>query len=74
MVRFAFRERNAHRLYALIDPENVGSYKLAERIGFRREGHQKCAQLVRGEWRDSLVYGLLESDIDGLVASESRPG
>jgi RimJ/RimL family protein N-acetyltransferase len=73
VARFAFRELDAHRLYALIDPENAASYKLAERIGFRREGHQKLAQRVRGEWRDSLVYGLLESDFDGLVALDSPP-
>ncbi len=62
LVGFAFEKLDAHRLYALIDPENLASVMLAAKLGFRREGHQKSDSLIRGEWRDSLVYALLASD------------
>ncbi|MBY0401007.1 GNAT family N-acetyltransferase [Myxococcota bacterium] len=62
LIAFAFRDRKAHRLYAVIDPENVASAALAEKLGFRREGLQRSDRCVRGEWRDSSTYALLETD------------
>ena len=62
-VGCAFRDLKAHRLYAVIDPENTPSIGLAEKLGFRAEGLQRSDRLVRAEWRDSLIYGLLESDV-----------
>ena len=35
---------------------------LIEKLGFRLEGHQKSDTLIRGEWRDTLVYAVLESE------------
>lgn len=53
---FAAGER---RLFADTDPDNAGSIRLLERLGFVLEGR------LRGEWethigvRDSLIFGLL---------------
>lgn len=60
LVDFSFSTLGAHRLYALIDSENRGSIALAEKMGFLREGHQRSDVLIRGEWRDTLVYARLE--------------
>lgn len=68
VVEYAFLELKAHRLYALIDPENTASVKLAEKVRFRPEGLQRSDRLVRGVWRDSLIYGLVESDMIRDVA------
>ena len=44
------------------DPDNVGSIKLLEKLGFQKEGH------LRSEWethigvRDSLIFGLLREE------------
>jgi [ribosomal protein S5]-alanine N-acetyltransferase len=73
VVEFAFRDLSAHRLYALIDPENTASIQLAERLGFHREGHQRQDRLVRGDWRDSLVFGLIKSDGGHAQASRAAP-
>jgi RimJ/RimL family protein N-acetyltransferase len=59
LVAFAFESAGAHRLYATVDPVNAASRRLLERLGFRLEGHQRSDTLVRGAWRDSLVYALL---------------
>ena len=66
LMDFAFSFRRAHRLFALIDVENVASIALAERLGFLREGRQSRDTLVRGEWRDSLVYARL-SELEGYA-------
>lgn len=50
------------RVFADVDPENVGSIKLLETLGFKLEGR------LRAEWethigvRDSLIYGLLANE------------
>jgi ribosomal-protein-alanine N-acetyltransferase len=66
MVRLAFTEVGANRIYACIDPRNQASRRVVEKTGFRLEGHQRRDTMVRGEWRDSLIYA--------LVCDEFEPG
>jgi len=59
LIEYAFSVVKAHRLYAQIDTENAASIALAEKLGFSREGHQRLDTLIRGEWRDTLIYARL---------------
>ena len=61
-VAFAFEHVGLRRLEAEIDPRNVASAKLLERLGFAKEGllHQRWAN--KGELTDSAIYGLLHAD------------
>ena len=61
-MAFAFDSLAARKIFALIDPENWASITLIERLGFLLEGHQSSDILIRGEWRDTLVYTVLESE------------
>jgi [ribosomal protein S5]-alanine N-acetyltransferase len=61
LVELVFAELGAHRVFALVDPENAASAALLRGLGFRLEGHQRADRLVRGEWRDSLVFARLAS-------------
>jgi ribosomal-protein-alanine N-acetyltransferase len=65
---FGFRHVGAHRIYALIDPENRGSIRVAERLGMRLEGTQRRDALIHGEWRDTRVYALLAPEWDADLA------
>ncbi|MBY8822717.1 GNAT family N-acetyltransferase [Sphingomonas colocasiae] len=62
VVNHGFSAMGLRRIFADCDPENTGSVRLLERLGFRLEGH------LRGEWethigvRDSLIFGLLASE------------
>jgi [ribosomal protein S5]-alanine N-acetyltransferase len=61
VVAFGFESMKLHRIWAMADVENVGSWQVMERIGMRREGllvHEKC---IRGEWRDTLLYAIVAS-------------
>ena len=62
LLDFGFRSISAHRIYALVDPENAASGQLLARLGLRREGHLRKDSLIRGEWRDSWVYALLAEE------------
>lgn len=59
LLELGFGQLSAHRIYAQVDPENPPSSRLLLRLGFRQEGHLRRDLLVRGEWRDSLVFGML---------------
>ena len=57
-----FEEEGQRRVFADIDPDNVASRALVERLGFTQEG------MLRAEWethigvRDTVIYGLLRDD------------
>lgn len=59
VVDFAFRELDLHRIWAECDPRNVGSWRVLEKIGMRREGHLVENVWLKGEWCDSLIYAVL---------------
>ena len=58
----AFDRRGVRRIMADVDPDNIPSVRVFEKLGFGYEGR------LRGEWethlgiRDSLIYGLLRED------------
>jgi RimJ/RimL family protein N-acetyltransferase len=64
LTRWALGVLDLARLELLTDPENEASRRVAERCGFRLEGHLRSHIAVRhsGERRDSLVYALLSDE------------
>lgn len=68
VIRSAFRE-GVHRIYAECDPRNTASWKLLERVGFRREAHLRQNLYFHKNphgspiWKDTFVYAILESDV-----------
>ena len=62
VLDIAFDTYGLHRVAAQLDPRNVASARLCERLGMQREAHLRQSWWEDGEWTDSLVYGLLESD------------
>ena len=62
VVAFGFGEVGAHRIFARVDPENVGSIRVLERLGMRHEGTRVRDELVRGAWRDTHIYARLEDE------------
>lgn len=65
IIKFSFKSLEINKLYIRCSLENVRSYQLAERCGFRREG------LIRHDFRDSsqklidiFYYGLTRPDYE----------
>lgn len=54
-----------HRIAAACDARNVGSYRVMEKLGMRREGLLQQDRLIRGAWRDTYVYALLAQEWTG---------
>jgi len=61
-IDFCFGSLNLTRLEADVDPQNISSIKVLERLGFQKEGYLRERWLVGGGIQDSLFYGLLKKD------------
>ena len=61
-INFLFEKLDKHRIIGSIDPRNINSIKLLERVGFRKEAHFRESLLINGEWVDDLVYALLKKE------------
>lgn len=62
MLRAAFATLGLHRVWATCDVENVGSFRVMEKLGLRREAHFRQDKRVRGVWRDSYLYAILAEE------------
>jgi len=69
LLDFAFATAGLHRVFGLVDPDNGASARLLERLGLRREGHMRRDTLIRGAWRDSLIYATLAEEWTGRRAT-----
>ena len=67
LVDFGFRELALHRIWATCDPDNAASARVLEKFGMQREGRLREDTNVRGRWRDSFVYGVLEQERDARI-------
>jgi len=62
LVRLSFDELGMHRVWAQLDPRNTASARLCERLGMRHEAHLRQDMWLKGEWTDSAIYAILESE------------
>jgi RimJ/RimL family protein N-acetyltransferase len=63
VVDYGFREINLHRIWADCDPRNIGSRRVMEKMGMRREGHAiENYRYPNGEWADTYFYAILDRE------------
>jgi len=62
LLKYLFEERKKHKVIGSVDPENIPSIKLLENLGFKREGILRKSVLEENEWKDDVVYGILEEE------------
>ena len=62
VIDWGFRERRLERIWTTVDTENLGSARVLEKLGMRREGVLRKSTLTHGELRDMVVYGLLREE------------
>jgi RimJ/RimL family protein N-acetyltransferase len=62
LVDHLFRSTSIERVGATCDVENVASARLAEGLGFRREGTLHGAFYHHGRWHDAYLYGITRTE------------
>ncbi|WP_208558864.1 GNAT family N-acetyltransferase [Marinilactibacillus kalidii] len=67
MIHQLFYELGVHRIQINMDARNKNSQNVCLRMGMRQEAHFIQDYWYKGEWSDSLVYGLLDSEYDNQL-------
>jgi RimJ/RimL family protein N-acetyltransferase len=62
VVSFGFEQLDLHRIYLHAAPANRASVRVAEKLGFAREGLLRDATRGADGWHDAYAFGLLASD------------
>ncbi|MEZ4728322.1 MAG: GNAT family N-acetyltransferase [Caldilineaceae bacterium] len=62
LLNYLFQERQIHRVIAICDVRNSGSFRLLERLGMRREGHTIQGYWNKGSWTDEYQYAILRDE------------
>ena len=71
LLGLAFGELGLHRVIADLDPRNLASERVAEKLGMRREAELVENIWTKGEWAGTLIYAMLERE---WAARESARG
>jgi len=61
LVKVAFEIIRVHRIEIHCDPGNTASAAIPRKLGFTHEGTLRGKTRFLDEWRDSMIWGLLES-------------
>ena len=69
LLDFGFGSLGLHRIWADCDSENAASIRVLQKLGMRQEGHLRHDCQIRGEWRDTLVFAILDNEW-GLTAGD----
>jgi ribosomal-protein-alanine N-acetyltransferase len=62
LVMFGINKLSLHRVFATCYPANNASSHVLENIGMKLEGHIRENKWVKGKWRDSLLYTIVEHE------------
>jgi ribosomal-protein-serine acetyltransferase len=67
IIEVGFEELKMHRIILRIAVGNRASERVAEKLGFVREGVLREELKVRGQWLDHSIWGLLDHEYQGLA-------
>lgn len=62
LIPSLFIDLRLNRVEATILEENIASQKLLKKLGFKKEGKLRNYLKINGNWRDHVIYGLLQND------------
>lgn len=66
-IGFGFDSLRLHRIYGACLPENEAYARVMEKVGMRREGHQRESCWMKGRWVDFLQYAILEREWQAAI-------
>jgi RimJ/RimL family protein N-acetyltransferase len=74
VLRIAFDDLGLHRVVGRLEPRNVASARVLEKIGMRREAHFVENEFIKGEWQSEAVYAILDREWMSEAPSSSPEG
>jgi RimJ/RimL family protein N-acetyltransferase len=73
LVHFLIEDRGIHRVEAELDPNNVASMRLLERLGMVFSHISARSTLLHGEWVDDLHYAMTDEQWRDWLQRPSTP-
>jgi [ribosomal protein S5]-alanine N-acetyltransferase len=64
VVKYGYQHFQLERIEALIEPDNIASQKLVEKVGFKREGLLRHYEFSCGKFDDLYMYSLLKNEFN----------
>ena len=64
LIDYAFNQRNLKRIEALVLEDNIGSQKMHEKLGYKKEGVLRSSVYKDGRYKDQILYGLLKHEYE----------
>ncbi|TFB14251.1 N-acetyltransferase [Filobacillus milosensis] len=64
MISYLFKNLKKHRITASVDPNNINSIKLLNKLGMRKEAHFVQSINLKGYWEDDCIYAILKDEWD----------
>jgi ribosomal-protein-alanine N-acetyltransferase len=64
LLRLGFGPLGLHKIAATCDPENLASARVLTKVGMIQEGHLRDHLLIRGTWRDRLLFAAVASILE----------
>lgn len=71
LLPFAFDRLRLHRLSAACLPHNAASQQVLKKVGFAEEGFARRYLRIDGDWRDHVIYAMLNTDPRPLTLAET---
>jgi RimJ/RimL family protein N-acetyltransferase len=62
LFEYLFRDLKKHRIIASVDPDNIASIRLCERMKMRKEAHFIKSIWFNDRWVDDVVYAILDHE------------
>ncbi len=62
LLDYAFNHRNLRRIEALVLDDNIGSQKLHEKLGYKRDGLLRESVYKNGTYKNQIYYSLLKHE------------
>jgi RimJ/RimL family protein N-acetyltransferase len=62
LLDYCFNYLNLHSVCLSVLEDNIGAVKCYEKVGFKKQGREREAAYVNGEYRDALIMDILKSE------------
>lgn len=72
LIKVAFEIVRIHRIEIHCDPRNLASAAVPRKLGFTHEGTLRAKTQFLDQWRDSMIWGLLESEYPDSPSSKAE--
>ena len=70
LTRYCLTKLALHRIEAACLPDNAASRRVLAKAGFKQEGSARKYLKINGQWRDHLLFAIIDDDLTAAARSQ----